>query len=131
MSGSEREGEREKEKNSLEHERARELDIAKQREREHKEAGMQTGIDTGKALADISADERFYQRSVKIRRKILEWMADHVNDRFDSMGEMEAQAANFAKCSMPTARRWIFQFIQPDKPFWIEELSDFYVLRER
>jgi len=44
---------------------------------------------------------------------------------------MEAQAANFAKCSMPCARRWLFQFAQPGMPFHIQELADFYVVRER
>jgi len=44
---------------------------------------------------------------------------------------MEAQAANFAKCSMPCARRWLFQFAQPGMPFYIQELADFYVVRER
>lgn len=63
---------------------------------EMREAAMQTAIDTGKAVADISADERFYNRSVRIRRKIMEWMAAHVNEPFDSLGEMEAQAANHA-----------------------------------
>jgi len=92
---------------------------------------MQSAIDTGKAVADISADERFYNRSVKIRRKIMEWMMKHVNENFDSLGEMEAQAANFARCSMPCSRRWIFQFVQPDKPFYIEEKPDFYIIRER
>lgn len=98
---------------------------------EAREAAMQTAIDTGKAVADISADERFYNRSVKIRRKVMEWMVEHVGERFDSLGEMEAQAANHAKASMPTARRWIFQFVQPGKPFYIQELADFYVIRER
>jgi hypothetical protein len=96
-----------------------------------REEAMQTAIDTGKAVADISADERFYNRSVKIRRLVMEWMAAHVDERFDSLGEMEAQAANHAKASMPTARRWIFQFIQPGKPFWIQEATSFYILRER
>ena len=95
------------------------------------EAAMQTAVDTGKAVADVSADERFYNRSVRIRRKIMLWMADHVGERFDSLGEMEAQAGNYAKCSMPCARRWIFQFAQPGMPFRIEELADFYVVRER
>ena len=39
---------------------------------------MQSAIDTGKAVADISADERFYNRSVRIRRKVMEWMAEKV-----------------------------------------------------
>ena len=92
---------------------------------------MQSAIDTGKAVADISADERFYNRSVRIRRKVMEWMAEKVGERFDTLGEMEAQAANFAKCSMPCSRRWIFQFSQPKMPFHIQELSSFYVIRER
>ena len=96
-----------------------------------REAAMQTAIDSGKVVADISADERFYNRSVRIRRKVMEFLIEHVNERFDSMGEMEAQAANHAKASMPTARRWIFQFVQPGKPFWIEEQADFYIIRER
>lgn len=96
-----------------------------------RENAMQTAIDSGKAVADISADERFYARSVRIRRYIMAWMVENVNQRFDSMGEMEAQAANSAKASMVTARRWIFQFSQPGKPFRIEESADFYIIRER
>ena len=96
-----------------------------------RESVLQTAIDTGKAVADISADERFYARSVRIRRKIMEWMLANLDQRFDSMGEMEAQAGNYAKASMVTARRWIFQFSQPGRPFRIEESADFYILRER
>lgn len=95
------------------------------------EKALQTSIDTGKAVADISADERFYNRSVRIRKRVMMWMVEHIDEKFDSMGEMEAQAANYARCSMPCSRRWIFQFTQPDKPFWIEEETDFYILRQR
>lgn len=116
-----------------------------EREREKKKVGRastskdestealagQTAIDTGKTVADISAEERFYNRSVRIRASIMRWMIEHVNERFDSMGEMEAKAANYAKCAMPTSRRWIFQFVQDDKPFYIEEKNNMYILRER
>lgn len=92
---------------------------------------MQTAVDTGKAVADISADERFYNRSVRIRRLVMKFLAEHVNERYDSLGELEADAANFAKCSMPCSRRWIFQFTRPDKPFWLEERPEMYIIRER
>lgn len=86
---------------------------------------------TGKVVADVSADERFYNRSVKIRKKILVWMSDHIGDRWESLGEMEAQAANYARCSMPCSRRWLYQFSQPGKPFIIADTPQWYILRER
>jgi hypothetical protein len=102
------------------------------REREKNERETrQTSIDKGKVIGDISADERFYNRSVKIRRKVMEWMIENVNGRWESLGEMEARAANFAGCSMPCSRRWLFQFSQPGKPFRIVETTDWYILRER
>ena len=99
--------------------------------REREKMVRQTSLDKGKVIADITADERFYNRSVKIRRKIMTWMAENVNGRWESLGEMEAQAANYAGCSMPCSRRWMFQFSQPGKPFQIVDTTNWYILRER
>ena len=89
-------------------------------------------IDDGmKPFADISAEERFYNRSVRIRRKILKWMVEHVGEAWQTYAEMDAEAANAAGCHMTTAHRWIFQFSRRGKPFEIEEKVDTVVLRER
>ncbi len=112
-------------------ERERERERQKPASAEARANAMQTAIDSGKAVADISADERFYARSVRIRRLIMGWMVDNVNQRFDSMGEMEAQAANYAKASMVTARRGISQFTHPARPCWMQDPPAFYILRER
>ena len=91
----------------------------------------QTAIDGGKAIADISSEERFYNRSIRIRKDIMRWMIANIDEAFETLGEMEAQAANAAKCSMPCARRWLFQYSREGKPFRIEEGTDYYVLRAR
>lgn len=106
-----------------------------EKERKSEEASrervVQDALDGGKAMADISADERFYNRSVRIRRKVMAWLMENVNQPFDTLGDMEAQCGNYAGCSMPTARRWIFQWTRPGKPFLIEERTDLYIIRER
>lgn len=92
---------------------------------------VQQALDGGKILADISADERFYNRSRRIRRKIGKFLMLHVDWSYDTLGEMEAEAPNFADCSMPCARRWIFQWTRSTKPFRIEEKDDAYYIRTR
>jgi hypothetical protein len=96
-----------------------------------KAGAIQDALDGGKAMADISADERFYNRSVRIRRKVMKWLLENVNESFDTLGDMEAMCGNYAGCSMPTARRWIFQWTRPGKPFMVEERTDLYIIRER
>jgi hypothetical protein len=104
-----------------------------EREREKKaaESAIQGALDGGKALADISSEERFYNRSVKIRRNVMRFLMEHVGIPYDSLGDLEAQAANFSNCSMVTARRWLFQWTRDDKPFYIEEKTNYYIIRER
>lgn len=86
---------------------------------------------TLKAFNDQSAEERFYNRSVRIRRKIMKWLMEHVGDSWQTYAEMDAEAGNYAGCHMTTAHRWIFQYTRKDKPFEIQETTDAVILRER
>lgn len=122
MSDSEKEREKEAEERRLAEERA--LKEAHKRE-------VQRALDSSKAVEDISSEERFYNRSVKIRKGIMAFLVDNEDKSFESLGDLEAQAANSAKCSMVTARRWLYQFTREGKPFQIVDKGNFYIIRGR
>ena len=118
--------EEERRKKAEELKRAEENALKEAQKRE-----IQRAIDSGKAVEDISAEERFYNRSIKIRRGIMAWLVENEDKSFESLGDLEAQAANMANCSMVTARRWLYQFTRENKPFEIVDKGDFYVIRGR
>ena len=120
--------EKEKERKELADERRRAEENAL-KEAHKKE--IQRALDSGKAIADLSAEERFYNRSVRIRRGIMAWLVDNEDKTFESLGDMEAQAANKANCSMVTARRWIYQYTRENKPFEVVDKGDYYIIRGR
>ncbi len=74
---------------------------------------------------DWSAEERFYNRSKRIRKRVRDWLFLKIGEHFDTSSVMSDQAANFAGCSSITAYRWIHQFSvdgDPKKaPFRITE----------
>ena len=113
-------------------EKAEELKRAEENAlKEAQKREVQRAIDSGKAVEDISAEERFYNRSIKIRRGIMAWLVENEDKSFESLGDLEAQAANMANCSMVTARRWLYQFTRENKPFEIVDKGDFYIIRGR
>lgn len=118
------EKERKEKADALERDQENALKEAQKRE-------IQKALDGGKAVEDISAEERFYNRSVRIRRGIMAWLVENEDKSFDSLGDMEAQAANYANCSMVTARRWLYQFSRENKPFEIVDKGAFYIIRGR
>jgi hypothetical protein len=100
-----------------------------ERERERKTAAV---VDEGlKASADWSTEERYYNRSRKIRRKIRRWLEEHVGYSWSTEESMAAQAANYADCSSVTARRWIHQLTQPGTLFQVNESTELYTLAWR
>ncbi len=121
---SEREKEREKKADELKEAQERALKEAHKRE-------IQKALDGSKAVEDISSEERFYNRSVKIRKGIMGFLVDNEDKSYESLGDLEAQAANAAKCSMVTARRWLYQFTREGKPFQIVDKGNFYIIRGR
>lgn len=70
---------------------------------------------------DWSAEERFVNRSKKIRKRIREFMFLHTGERFETSGLLCDQCANFSKCSSITAYRWIHQYSAPNAEFRILE----------
>ena len=61
---------------------------------------------------DITAIDRHYYRSLRIRRSISKWMARNIGQLFDDWEDLCTQAANEARpsCSMECAGRWIKTF---------------------
>lgn len=80
---------------------------------------------------DWSAEERFVNRSLKIRRKIFRWLNDHRGAFYYTREDMAADAANFARCAIATAHRWITQYSRPDQPFHIQDTDTGYVIWAR
>src|SRR2546426_234158 len=105
--------------------------IVSMSEREKKEIAK--AVDEALKPFDISAEERHYQRSRKIRRRLMKWLSMEANSGklYAEAEDIWAQSANFAKCSSTTARRWIYQFTQPDMPFAIAEHEAGYVIWRR
>lgn len=70
---------------------------------------------------DTSADERFYNRSVKIRKGCFAFMGHHVGQLYDSWEDMASDAGNWIRengyvkqaASIAACRRWLYQYGKP------------------
>jgi hypothetical protein len=76
---------------------------------------------------DTSAEERFYNRSKRIRKKIYNFIRENVGQRFEDFEDMCNQAANYAKCSPVTSGRWIKVYTAPNGDFGITADFVFYI----
>lgn len=70
---------------------------------------------------DITAVERHYNRSKKIRRAIYTFMVEELERVFVDFEDMADQAGNVAKCSSATAKRWIRQYAASNADFVLLE----------
>jgi hypothetical protein len=72
---------------------------------------------------DTSAEERYYSRSLRIRRAVLEFLDDNVGRGWADLMTMAGECGNTGK-PMPfssiTAYRWIAQFTAPGFAFGID-----------
>jgi len=84
-----------------------------------------------KNVPDISSEERFYNRSRRIRRKIRAWMEEQAERTFPTFESMADEAANFADCATPTARRWLRQFSARNGDFLISDKEGSFVISHR
>ena len=80
---------------------------------------------------DMTATERHISRSLRIRRKIMKYLATNVGQAFEDLSDLGNQAANYAGCSSETATRWIKQFTSPGTPFILTEQPAGYVVWRR
>lgn len=72
---------------------------------------------------DISAEERYYSRSLKIRRSVILWLDENVGRGWYKLQTMANECANSGKpipFSSTTADRWIGQFTAPNFAFGID-----------
>ena len=83
---------------------------------------------TLKVVADMSAEERSYARSRKIRKKLRSWMDQNAGQEWATLSELYRDAANYAGCAIVTAGRWIYQYTGPGQPWETIELEDAYRL---
>lgn len=82
-------------------------------------------------VPDVSAEERFYNRSKRIRRKVRAWLGEHVGETFPSFDAMAEEAANYSGCAAPTSRRWIKQFSARNGDFVISDKEGGLVVGNR
>lgn len=67
---------------------------------------------------DMSAEERFYNRSVKIRDAVLIFMKENQGKLWDSWEDMSSDCGNWIRekryhrkgASMQVCRRWLYQY---------------------
>jgi hypothetical protein len=86
---------------------------------------------TVKVVADMSAEERSFARSIRFRKKIRSWMRANEGETWSTMGELHRDVANYSGCSMTTAARWVYQFSGPGQEWQIVELEDVFQLSRR
>ena len=84
-----------------------------------------------KLSPDISAQEKYHSRSIKIRRLVLEFLVMHEGTTWANVLELHARAANYADCSSVTSARWIHQFTRVGAPCELLEATDHWVLIKR
>jgi hypothetical protein len=58
-------------------------------------------------------------------------MLENLGQPFEDQQDMNAQAANFANCSSPTAGRWIYQLTRKNEQFDILEQEHCIVIIKR
>ena len=89
---------------------------------------------TGK-VRDWSAEERYVNRSIRIRKHVLKWLGEHIGFSYPEMMQMAEQCANEFKpmpCASITAYRWLQQFTRINAPFRIAtDENDWYVIAAR
>ncbi len=83
---------------------------------------------------DWSAEERFVNRSIRMRRHALVWMDKNINRHWNEVMKVAEECANEFKplaCSSITMYRWIAQFSAQNAPFRIEPTDLGYQLLRR
>ena len=90
--------------------------------------------ETGK-VRDWSAEERYVNRSIRIRKHVLKWMGSHLNFSYTEIMQMAEACANDFRpmpCASITCYRWIMQFSRPNAPYKIaSDENDWYVIKSR
>jgi len=85
-------------------------------------------------VRDWSAEERYVNRSIRIRKHVLKWLGEHVGFSYTEMMRMAEECANEFRpmpCSSITCYRWIQQFTRVNAPYRIRtDENDWYVIRD-
>jgi hypothetical protein len=121
--------------------------IVSEREREREDAPHEPTL--GEKLADAlrgrlklrddtTSEERYINRSLKIRRLVLAWMTNNVDQSFESWEEMGGLAGNYCQrmglkdgASSTCCIRWIHQLSLTGELFRIESQPSGYIVRVR
>lgn len=86
-------------------------------------------------VRDWSAEERYVNRSIRIRKHVLRWLGQHVGFHYTDMMKMAEECANEFKptpFASITAYRWLQQFSRVNAPFRIRtDENDWYVICDR
>ena len=84
-------------------------------------------------VKDWSAEERYVNRSIRIRKHVLKWLGEHTDFAYPDMMNMAEMCANDFKpmpCASITCYRWIQQFTRINAPYRIRsDENDWYAIR--
>ena len=85
--------------------------------------------DDEKLARDWSAEERFVNRSMRIRRDVKKWLRKQEREgrEFETSGMMSDMCGNDCRCSSTAAYRWLHQWSAPNGKFRIEERENGYL----
>jgi hypothetical protein len=89
------------------------------------------GAGTDKPAPDVSAEERHYSRSLRIRRLVEEFLQLNEGTSWANLLELHARAANYAGCASTTASRWVYQFTRAGMRHKLIEAVDHWMLERR
>ncbi len=90
-----------------------------------------TKREDSKIQRDWSAEERFVNRSFKIRKLVRAWLKANTGQIFETSSLMSEICANYSKCSSVTAYRWLHQYTAPGQLWIISEQEAGLVIQER
>jgi len=89
------------------------------------------GLGADKPASDVTAEERHYSRSLRIRRLIEEFLVENEGTTWANLPELHARAANYAGCSSVTGARWVYQMTRAGMPHKLVEAVDHWILERR
>ena len=95
-------------------------------ERKNTDAAQSHADTSAVKSADITATEKHYSRSLRIRAKVYNFLSENEGQTFEDYSDLVSQASNWHykgkdDCDIETAKRWITKYTAKNGDFLITE----------